>query len=206
MSTIMWEMWQKFGVKQSVGATPKPVFANGIVIPQRIAISPFDLKNSDGTAMDSSGGSGKFKWFLDSSNLHILGEAAQNNTKTDTLLICLPIRPGFTYGKLGDITLKVQARVSGTGTLGTTKTIDATAKRVRNTVIGADLVTTAAQTLVKSADLTTFSFTIDADNATTPLEVGDIVLITITTSVQETANSTTLTALLGEISITPPST
>ena len=99
------------------------------------------------------------------------------------------------YVSSGSLTLRVRATVSATRN--TSQTVDATAKEVLDGVVGADLVTTAAQNLTTSyAD---YDFTITDTN----LDPGDVLNVQITLATDDTSGSTNGTPTISAITMIP---
>ena len=153
-------------------------------------------RNDDGTVLDATGGAGKFSvsaggW--GTGTLILEGEDAQNATKTDTL--CFEFALPVEYVADADVKVNVHARYddSGGGT-NPTCTIDVEAYELTDAgAVGADLCTTAAQSLTTSFGGMTFVLT-DTD-----LTAGDRLLVLVRASVQEGGDTGTLTAQIGSI-------
>ena len=111
--------------------------------------------------------------------LYLLGEAANANTKTDVSYIEYVVPPSFIDGDA--ITATVNAQTKGTGTA-SVETVAVSAYRVApNGTQGANLVSTAAQTISGAA--AAYAFTI----AGATLNPGDRLFIGVTTVITETA-------------------
>lgn len=154
----------------------------------------FEGKNSDGTTLAASAAAGKFGLALTAGTSEVLnGEAAQGNTKTDTVAweIVLP----STYVAGQNLTITVNAAYSGSGTAGT-KTVAAHAYLTANDgTQGSDLVTTSATTI--SATKTAYAFTVPAAG----LAAGARLVITIVGVMQETGGSATLTLAVNSVTV-----
>lgn len=125
--------------------------------------------------------------------MYLIGEAAQNNTKTDKALWEFVLPDTYVAGQ--DLTLTVNADYDGTGVAGT-KTIDASVYEQAAVGTGTtDLCATAAQTLTATA--ASYVFIITGTN----LVPGDVVLIVVTVALEETGNLATLTARINSASL-----
>lgn len=125
--------------------------------------------------------------------LTLVGVAAQNNTKTDAAIFEAVLPHTYVAGE--DVEVVIHAGFSGSGTAGT-KTVDASAYAVDSAgAHSADLVGTAAQTIASTA--ADYTFVIDGED----LVPGSRLVIKITTALQETGNSATVTAAIGSVRI-----
>ena len=139
------------------------------------------LMAADGVALAIAETAGDHYLSLSANVITLLGEIANNNTKTDVsyFQFILPSE----YVAAEDVRIRVKHQATGAGTLGATKTIDVEAyEQTGNGAVGSDLVTTAAQTVTKSVWATS-DFVVTATN----LVAGDILIVKLTTAIQETA-------------------
>lgn len=149
-------------------------------------------KNSDGSTLAASASSGKFGIASTlGTSLNLAGEAAQNNTKTDTVMFEHMLPANYVAGQ--DITLTVNAKIAGTGTPGT-KTLTGHAYKVDNAgAAGSDLIATSAPNMTTSnAD---YTFTITG----TTLNPGDRLTISLVAALQETGNSASVNAQINSV-------
>jgi len=138
------------------------------------------FKNSDGSVLTASPAAGKFGVSLTHGTSEALtSETANANTKTDIASIEFTLPQTYAAGQ--DITLNVNAKVSGTLT---TKTIAADARKVSDAgAHGSNLIATAAQVMgTTAADLT---FTITG----TTLSPGDRIALQLTMVITEGASA-----------------
>lgn len=125
--------------------------------------------------------------------LTLLGESAQNNTKTDVVMYEFQLPANYVAGE--DLTVTINAGFSGSGTAGT-KTVDASVYVIADTgAQGADLVSTNAQTIASTA--ADYAFVVNGDT----LAPGARVLIRVTVVLQETGNANPLVAAIGSIRV-----
>lgn len=92
----------------------------------RFPIPLQSCRNNDGTALDATGGAGKFKIVnggVGVGTLNLTSEAAQSNTKTDTISTEVALLDEYVAG--GNISIDVNCQTVGAGTL-TTKTLTLT--------------------------------------------------------------------------------
>ncbi len=138
--------------------------------------------NADGSALvASSQASGAFLSVVTiGTEQYLKGEAAQNNTKTDTLIFEYVV-PDFATSA-ADLTLTVNALYAGTGTIGT-KTMDALVYKISDAGLhGADICATTIKTLTNAA--ADYAFTITG----TTLAAGDRLLVKLITVISESGN------------------
>ena len=140
------------------------------------------LMAADGAVLAIAESAGDHYLSLSANVATLLGEIANNNTKTDISYFQFILPPE--YVSAGDVSIRVKHQATGAGTLGATKTIDiAVYEQNGNGAVGSDLsTTTAAQTVTKSVWATS-DFVITA----TDLVAGDILVVKITTAIQESA-------------------
>lgn len=165
--------------------------ANGIPVTR---IPVMNGKNVDGTTLAASAASGKFGLAITAgTSENLAGEAAQNNTKTDSAMFEIPLPYNYVAGQ--NLTVTANAKIAGTGTPGT-KTIDMNAYAKTDAgVEGADLIAGAAQNLTTSnAD---YAFVVDGTN----LHPGDVLVVTVTTVLQETGNVATINTQINSVRI-----
>ena len=155
-----------------------------------------DVRNADGTVLDATGASTKFKIVnggYGAGTLLLQGRNARSATVTDTLgfEFCLPPE----YDDDADIKLNVHAIATGSGTAGTI-TIDAECYKLSDAgAVGSDLVSTTIITLTASFADRTFTIT-DAG-----LTGGDRLNFYIRTVVQETGGSNDEYSQIGSIEV-----
>jgi len=157
-----------------------------------VLLIPNAFRNDDGSIIAAAASSGKMgitSGGHGTGGIKLVGEAAQNNTKTDYFITSFMLPPNYVAGSA--ITIKFTAKYSGSGTAGT-KTLDMEAyKLAKAGTVGSDLCSTTVQTITSSS--VEYSFTVTP----TGLVAGDKVQIIGTLVVQETGNVSTLT---GEVS------
>lgn len=123
----------------------------------------------------------------------IVGEAANNNSKTNTLRFLFALPPEYVSG--GDI--KVRAHATITGDVAVSQTIDVQAfKSDDEAGVGSDLCATAAQTLTEIT-FDDYDFTITP----TGLAAGDVLDIEITGVANDTGGSANKLIQIGKISV-----
>lgn len=149
-----------------------------------IRVNAFHWKNSDGSAVAAAASAGKFGYAITlGTSLALVGEAANNNTKTDIAITEVVLPPNYIAGQ--DITVTVNGQYAGAGTL-TVKTVAVAAYRTADDgTEAASLVATAAQNLTNAAAETAFVVT----GAT--LHPGDRLALKLTMVLTETAASAT---------------
>ena len=152
-------------------------------------------RNADGTIIDATGGAGLFKiqavGWGGGSNLHLLGEDAQSNTKTDTLCFEFALPPK--YVAAADVNLLVSAGFGGSGTDGTV-TIDAEVYEI--SALGVPTSIRASSTKNLGAGLSTHTFD---DITETALAPGDKLMVLIRTVIQETGGANPIYSAIGKI-------
>ncbi len=182
---------QRAASKGQVSYTENVGDTNGI-IPQFIRL--IDGRNSDGTILAAAAAAGKFGLSLTlGTSAFLVGEAAQNNTKTDIVLA--EIRLPDTYVPGTDFVLTANAHYTGSGTVGT-KTLDC--EVFKNSSVGgsaADICATTIKTLTNAAANHAFTIT----GAT--LAAGDTFIARLTMALQETGNVSTITGRINSIKI-----
>lgn len=153
-----------------------------------------DGRNTNGTALDATGSATNFAISsTPGTSLRLLGASATGLTRTNTAIYSVTLPSSYIPGR--DITLTVNAARTGTGTVGT-NTVDFQAYRVATDgTQGADIVTTAAQTI--SATATDYTFTVTG----TGLVAGDRLLVQLVTVMQETGAVNPLTAQVNSIRV-----
>jgi hypothetical protein len=111
------------------------------------------------------------------------GNAANTSTATDTGIFLFRLPECYVAGSA--IAFTCSAKYGGSGTVGATKTIDLTAKKISQSAFtaGSDLVTTSALALTNAYAGKTFDIT------PTGLEAGDVLQLMLTTALQETAGT-----------------
>ena len=163
---------------------PPGVIARSDLVEDALAVYGIPINRlmaADGAVLAISESAGDHYLSLSTNVLTLYGETANNNTKTDIsyFQFILPSE----YVSAGDVKIRVKHQATGAGTLGATKTIDMSVyEQDGNGAVGSDLVTTAAQTVIKGT-WTTSDFVVTA----TDLVAGDILIAKITTAIQESA-------------------
>lgn len=148
----------------------------------------FECRNTDGTALATSPTAGVFGLSnTPGTSTYVVGEAAQNTTKTDTLVFPLVLPPDYIPGRDIVLTVNSQLIISGTGTLGATKTLTLSAWKVGAAGAHGANIGPAAATLVTAA--TDYALVI----AGAGLVPGDLLQCRLVASYQESANTGTLT-------------
>lgn len=164
-----------------------------------LAATPIPLtdgKNADGSVLAAAASAGKFGITTTVGTSEVLsGEAATNNTKTDTVIFerVLPAN----YVAAQDIILTVDNRIIiGTGVAGGTKTLTATAyKKAADGTEGANLIATAAATLTNNIVASAFTIT------GTSLNPGDNIIIKLVAALQETGGTNPINAEIESLTL-----
>jgi hypothetical protein len=145
-----------------------------------------DFKNTDGTTLSATASAGKFGLAITAGTSEVLnGEAATGNTKTDAAAYEFVLPANYHAGS--NLTLTIYAKYSGSGTAGT-KTVAAAAYLTAvDGTQGSTLIATSAQTATTSN--AAYAFTVTG----TTLVPGSRLLITVTSVMQETGGSSSLT-------------
>ena len=151
-------------------------------------------RNANGTVLDATGSATNFAISSTAgTSLRLLGASATGLTRTNTALFEVTLPSSYIPGR--DVSLRVNANRTGTGTAGT-NTVDFAAYRVADDgTQGADLVTTAAQAITATAADYTFAAT------GTGLVPGDKLLLSVVTVMQETGAVNPLTAQVNSIRV-----
>ena len=155
------------------------------------------VRNADGTVLDATGASTKFKIVpggYGSGTLTLQGRNANNSTQTDTLCFEFAIPPE--YDDSADVKLVVHCRVNDSaGTVGT-KTVDAEVYELTDAgAVGSDICATTIQTISNSFADYTFTIT-DAG-----LVGGDRIIVFVRAVIQETASGGDIFSLIGSMEI-----
>jgi len=154
-------------------------------------------RNANGTVMDATGGAGLFSIAnggYGAGTLVLNSEGANGNTKTDTLCFEFALPPEYDDGET--VTIKVHAKYSGAGTVGT-KTLDLEAYELdAEGATAGDICGTAIQTLTTS--FASYSFTITPAG----LAAGDKILVFVQAVIQESISGGALTVTIGDIRAT----
>jgi hypothetical protein len=171
-----------------------PRFAKGIRSKDWVHTVPIaELRMTTGVVLDATGAGSNHKLVKGTNVMYVEGVAAQSNTKTDTSLFEWVVPQEF--DPTSTCSVRIRAKIAGTGTAGT-KTVDLTAFLAGDAAAsGSDLVTTAAQNLTTSYANYDFTFTGSG------LAAGDRVLFALTTALQETGGSATVTATIAQVKI-----
>lgn len=151
-----------------------------------------DALNADGSVIDATGGASKFALSTTLGTSKFLqSETSTGNTKTCTVWWEVTLPSNYLAGR--QLTVTVNAQVTGTGTLGTTKTLDVKAYAMSaDGSMGSDLGP-VTQALTTSA--TTYTYY----TAGTGLTPGGKVLIGIETAVQETGATNPIRARVNSV-------
>lgn len=175
--------------------------AGGLVVPEnalaahRIPLA--SVLGADGADLAITETAGDFYRNIGTNQLLILGEVSNGTVGADTEVSVgwfeFQLPPEYVAG--GDISIRAGVDVVGTGALGTC-TIDFSAYLQNKTsgAVGSDLVSTAAQAISATAALLTFVVT------PTGLVAGDLLIIKMTTSVDNT-NSTAIQAQISGLDV-----
>jgi len=175
-----------------LGNTQARPGANGLV---PVALPLSAGRTAAGAVLPAAAAAGVFGVAITlGTSLKLVGEDAQNNTKTDVAVFEVGLPANYVAGE--DVTVTVNAGFSGSGTAGATKTVDVSAYEVSSAgAHSADLVGTAAQAIASTA--ADFAFVINGDT----LSPGDRVLIAVTIALQESGNVSPITAAIGSVRI-----
>lgn len=139
-----------------------------------------DGKNADGTGLSATPAAGNFTPSVTfGTSEALVGEDANNNTKTDTVWYEYVLPPNYISGE--DITVRVHALYTTAGTVGTHTLAVLAHASSANGAQGANLVATSAATLTTSD--AAYDFVITG----TSLGAGLHIVIGIRTAIQETA-------------------
>lgn len=141
-----------------------------------------NFKNSDGSTIAAAASSGKFGIAITlGTSFALASESANNNTKTDVALIEYVIPDTYIAGT--NLTVTVNASITGSGTL-TTKTAEIKAyKTAADGTQGSNISATGATAMTAAgADI---AYTITG----TTLSPGDKVVLSLTVILTETASS-----------------
>ena len=157
------------------------------------------VRNADGTVLDATGASTKFKIVpggYGSGTLTLQGQNARSGataSQTDTLCFEFTIPPE--YDDSADVKLVVHCSAAGGGTVGT-KTLDAQVYELSDSgTVGSDICATTIQTITTSFADYTFTIT-DAG-----LVGGDRLIVFVQTVITETGGSSDKYASIGSIEI-----
>ena len=172
------------------GCSFMPTTVSGLLSGTQIALT--SGKNADGSGLTATAASGGFATALTAGTSEALdGEAAKGNTKTDTVYFEHVLPNSYVEGQ--NITVTVNAALTGTGTAGTHTLTGHAYLLANNGTMSTDLVTTAAANITAAgADM---SFTIPGAT----LVPGARVLIGVTTAVQETGGANNLGSVLNSV-------
>jgi hypothetical protein len=166
------------GCRQQVAST-QAAGANGLM-PAPLALSHF--RNADGSTVAAAAAAGKFGYSITlGTSFGLIGEAANNNTKTDDAIVEFVLPPWYLAGQ--NLTVTVNAKLTGAGTPGT-KTAQIKAYRTASDgTQGADIGPGAASAITAAgADI---AFTVTG----TTLNPGDRLVFELEAVLQETASS-----------------
>lgn len=151
------------------------------------------MRNGDGTVMDETGGTGKWKIVAGgwgSGTLTLETEAVQNTTDNADLSREFVLPAEYDPGQ--DIKVVVNAKFVNSGGTTLTHTIDVEVYKLGDDgTVGSDLNTVSAQTLTASAADYTFTIT------PTGLVAGDRLRLLVRGTVTEAGNTGTLKAVIG---------
>lgn len=152
---------------------------------------------STGAAIPAAAAAGTFGVTLTpGTSFFLIGEASQNNTKTDTVYFEYQVPSSYIAGT--DLVVRINAGVVIAAGTTITKTVDCTA-RIQSSagVSGADICATAAQTLGATAVYADFDFTITG----TTIQPGDKLLIGVVTAINEAGNTGTCLSHINSVSV-----
>lgn len=166
-----------------------PIGVNGIV---ETPLALTAARTPTGIALGASAAAGLFGHSITLGTASkLVGEAAQNNSKTSDALFEVVLPLNYVAGE--DVAVVVNAAFSGSGTAGT-KTIDANAYAVdADGDHSADLVSTAAQNI--ATDAADYAFVIDGED----LAPGSRLLIRVRSVLSETGNANPVTAAVNSV-------
>lgn len=171
------------------------IASGGDGLPNPVRFSLFDGRNPNGTDFATSPGAGVFGiTCVAGTNLILVGEAAQNNTKTSVALWEFVVP--FDYVAAQNLSCVVNGFHTEAGGTTLTNTVDVEAFEIADAgTQGADICATAAQALPGSAGDLTFTLT------GTSLVPGDRILIRVTSVATEAGNTGTTTNTVGSVRI-----
>lgn len=155
-------------------------------------INLYDLRAADLAELGISETAGDHFLYLNAGVVLLKGESSQNETEASVSYFTFTLPPE--YVAAGDVKVRVNSKVDGSGTLGTC-TVDIEAYEQADGAVGSDICATAAQDI--DATYANDDFTITA----TGLVAGDKLTIKLTTSVEETGNSNPLEAHIDEVAL-----
>jgi hypothetical protein len=184
--------------RPSLSDTPAGSLARSYITEDSLARYQIELmkcRNADGTVMDATGAAGNFKisaggW--GSGSLTLLGEAAQGNTKTDTLAFEFALAPEYIADQ--DAKIIVQARYAGSGTAGA-KTIDLEGYELSDAGVATSI--RASSTLTLTASFADYTFALTDTNLT----AGDRIMLLVRSILEETGGSSSLQVEIGNIEV-----
>jgi hypothetical protein len=147
-----------------------------------VVMNLLSVRNSDGSTLAAAASSGKFGAAISlGTSFALASESANNNTKTDIGLLEYYIPASYIAGT--NLTVTVNASITGSGTL-TTKTAQIKAyKTAANGTQSADISATGATAMTAAGADIAFTIT----GAT--LNPGDKLVLSLTTVLTETASS-----------------
>jgi len=173
---------------------------NGLTTTQAQAVSGMfatafrllDFHNTDGSALAAAASAGKFGFSITpGTQLFIVGEAAQANTKTDDAIIEAVLPPWFVSGS--GITATVNASLTGAGVAGT-HTAEVKAWRTANNgTQGVNLGPGVGVNITAAGADMTFAI------AGATLNPGDRIMLELEVVLQETGGAATLTAVINSV-------
>lgn len=157
-------------------------------------------RSNTGLVLDATGGAGLFSVSTTPGTSHVLlGEAAQNNTKTDYLLYEFTLPADYTAGQNVLVTVNAQHTESGGTSL--TNTLDCEAWLMTAAgAAGADICATAATAIAGTAGNIVFTLT------GTTLNPGDRLTLRLTSVATEGGDAGTTRNRINSITVTAPGT
>ncbi len=178
-----------------VGTIQRADLIEEALVPYRIPLS--SVLGADGADLAITETAGDFYRNIGTNQLLILGEVSNGTVGADTEVSVgwFEFQLPAEYVAGGDISIRAGVDVVGTGALGTC-TIDFSAylQNATSGAVGSDLVTTAATAITATAGLKSFVVT------PTGLVAGDLLIIKMTTSVDNT-NSTAIQAQISGLDV-----
>lgn len=162
---------------------------------QTLRIPLTQARNADGTAISAAASAGKFGMAsggVGVGGFRLEGEAANNNTKTSTLLLCYAVPQNFNTSGTKALEVLISHKLSAVAATTATVDVEAYKSDKAGGVSGSDLCTTAAQAH-NSGSLSDLAFTIDPST----LSPGDELIILVTSVVNDAGGAGSPKAYIG---------
>lgn len=159
-----------------------------------VQIPLLGARNTDGSVLAASAASGKFGIAITlGTSEALVGEAAENNTKTDDALLEFRIPDNYVAG--ANLTATVNAQVNGSGTPGT-KTVQVKAYAKTNAgLLGSNIGPGSTSAIAASA--ADYAFVITG----TGLVAGQLLVLELETVLQETGGAATITTQVNSLRV-----